>query len=771
MSYRILVEIIHEASIRTKRTPEGFTHDWEIFVRGCDADISHYVDRVVFNLHHTFSKPRRVLKEPPYKVKESGYAGFNLLIEIYLKNSEEPKKIPFYYDLHLQPVGGPSGQPIYKVQKEKYVFHHPNEDFRQRLLKGGATLINTPSSHSESSREFPGGSDEQRSQLVDKPKLGGDMTKKPKIRTEETKLSNSFADLFGPPITKTAKVSPDPKLQQIKSSPKNMNIKNEKNAQQEKSSKSNKHSPQKDKSERSKEKDHSKKNKEERRSKDKTKERDKSKEKSTKKDKSPPRRSSTSPRRSPKRESSPKKSSSPKRVSSPSPKPKFEERNKYDESIKEKQNNDNTKSDKKVKKDKRDKVKDRDKDKREHKQHSKEENKTDIEPKENTMKSVYKDTNNVKPTKDTTSKDKEQIKLKEKIKQSEHQQQQSSVVRAEIKDSEKHKSVKHEISEKHKHKHKKKDREKSKKDDKERRHDKNKNDKMSSDTQINTSKAIVSNDSTKILPTVNNEIEKENHQNKNNSTQAPNSETFISTRDETSKVSRDKLSTNPLNTLIAELSENESSDSSNHSVKNNTDVRIRNKINSKSSNNVVDSTPTPLPPPPPQPVEMQKEFAPTVVPPVAPPSIEQNDKKNDDRVEKTKKSKKHRDKHKSNKSPDKDIERKRKRKSSSKIDDIETSSDKIINNDEQPRPMKQIKGERKLSEEEKIEQNTADYMNILKDLQHKIMTLQDNSELQRVVQLIAETGQYEITRQTFDFDLCALDRKTVDRLQEFFKAT
>ena len=63
---------------------------------------------------------------------------------------------------------------------------------------------------------------------------------------------------------------------------------------------------------------------------------------------------------------------------------------------------------------------------------------------------------------------------------------------------------------------------------------------------------------------------------------------------------------------------------------------------------------------------------------------------------------------------------------------------------------------------------SEDYVSQLKDLQQKIMTLQDNQELQRVVQVIAETGQYEITKKTFDFDLCALDRRTVQRLQQFF---
>lgn len=58
-------------------------------------------------------------------------------------------------------------------------------------------------------------------------------------------------------------------------------------------------------------------------------------------------------------------------------------------------------------------------------------------------------------------------------------------------------------------------------------------------------------------------------------------------------------------------------------------------------------------------------------------------------------------------------------------------------------------------------------MSMLRDLQTKIMGLKDHSNLQKVVQLIAETGKYEVSAHTFDFDLCLLDRSTVMQLQEF----
>lgn len=139
MSVRINLEIGHEASIRTKRTPEGFTHDWEVFVRGCDdAEIHYYVEKVVFYLHETFERPKRVVKEPPYSVKESGYAGFQMLIDIYFRNRDSPKKIYFSYELDL-PNPGPR---LARVQKEKYIFTNPNDEFKYKLLKGGGVVRN-----------------------------------------------------------------------------------------------------------------------------------------------------------------------------------------------------------------------------------------------------------------------------------------------------------------------------------------------------------------------------------------------------------------------------------------------------------------------------------------------------------------------------------------------------------------------------------------------------------------------------------------------------
>lgn len=58
MRIRVGFEMGHTVSTRSKKSPEGYTHDWELFIRGIDgAHIERFVDKVVFNLHDTFPQP------------------------------------------------------------------------------------------------------------------------------------------------------------------------------------------------------------------------------------------------------------------------------------------------------------------------------------------------------------------------------------------------------------------------------------------------------------------------------------------------------------------------------------------------------------------------------------------------------------------------------------------------------------------------------------------------------------------------------------------
>ena len=57
---QVKIELGHKAWCRKQPTRDGFTHDWVMFVRGPDnSDVSHFVEKVVFFLHESFSKPKR----------------------------------------------------------------------------------------------------------------------------------------------------------------------------------------------------------------------------------------------------------------------------------------------------------------------------------------------------------------------------------------------------------------------------------------------------------------------------------------------------------------------------------------------------------------------------------------------------------------------------------------------------------------------------------------------------------------------------------------
>lgn len=137
-SVQVKLELGHRAEVRTKPTPEGYTHDWTVFVRAPEgSSLQHFVQKVIFQLHESFPKPKRAVKEPPYRLTESGYGSFILPIEIYFRN-KDPSQIRFDYDLFLNLDGN---RPVNHLRCELLTFQNPTDDFRQKLLKAGGVII------------------------------------------------------------------------------------------------------------------------------------------------------------------------------------------------------------------------------------------------------------------------------------------------------------------------------------------------------------------------------------------------------------------------------------------------------------------------------------------------------------------------------------------------------------------------------------------------------------------------------------------------------
>jgi YEATS domain-containing protein 1/3 len=132
----------HDAKFRTEPTKEGFTHDWCCWVRGeTNTDPSKFIEKVVFHLHSSFPKPKRVVKSPPFEVQESGFGSFDMVIDVYFKNKDEPRMVRYTYDLILPT---PEQQTLHAPRHEMLTFQNPPLEFCQKLVLAGGTVKSGP---------------------------------------------------------------------------------------------------------------------------------------------------------------------------------------------------------------------------------------------------------------------------------------------------------------------------------------------------------------------------------------------------------------------------------------------------------------------------------------------------------------------------------------------------------------------------------------------------------------------------------------------------
>ncbi|CAK1542241.1 unnamed protein product [Leptosia nina] len=721
--------------MKSKKTPEGFTHDWEVFVRGQEgADISHFVDKVVFHLHETFPKPRRVVKEPPFTIKEAGYAGFIFPIEIYLKNKDEPKKIKFTYDLTLQQSG---------FLKDRYIFQNPNDEFRRKLLKGGGIPVSNnayytnPDQESRSRDSFT----DDKQQLVSKPKLSLEHTKKHKTKEykEEIPLkASSFETLFGAPIQKPPKVSPDPKKME-KSTP---SVKSDKKDKDRSSSdKKSKHEHKESKLDKIKIKDERDKQKIEK-VKSHNREQERSKDKASK-------RTSDKP---PSPEPPKKKCFSPNRKV-PSPAPRSSSAQSIKEEYKLQKHNSENFDHKKVKveerptpdvkpekesKEKKKKEKkshDRDKERKEKKEHKKESHKVKDSQSE-AQKEVVKDIPKVREI----LKEKETLKdspMKERPPKLEKPINKFSIENLrktpppDVEERLDSLKTKEKGDSERKHKHKKKDK---RRDESKEKHKESSKEKKHKHEKVRESQEH----KVEVIEHRETPIPKERH--------IPELASPISI-DTASQCSSKSGLAKTIHIGVEDINSSHS-DSENSIINDDDDIKIKGEQPSPEPVVKREPTPDPEPEPDPEPISV----------PVETPPVQ--------------KSKKHKDK------SSKKEEKRRKRKAEAE----EIENRKVAKPaDSGPANNDMDCGESiaSTSMETKVQDNgvssslgedaepgdlSPDYMVQLRGLQQRIMMIKNNEDLERVVNLIAETGRYEVTTQTFDFDLCLLDRSTVQQL-------
>lgn len=191
--FELILELGHRSAPLKQRSANGYTHKWTAFVRGInDSKIEHCIQKVVFQLHDSFDNPSRQIHEPPFQIKETGYAGFEIPIEIYFKNREKPNHLVFVHDLCLL-----KNKPNDASTIEKIKFINPNREFEKLLIKSGAQLLKVPVKKERS--DSPPAKKQKSSSLIP----SKDMSKQlqPQLNHQETHndSSNNLSLLTDPP--------------------------------------------------------------------------------------------------------------------------------------------------------------------------------------------------------------------------------------------------------------------------------------------------------------------------------------------------------------------------------------------------------------------------------------------------------------------------------------------------------------------------------------------------------------------------------------------
>ncbi|KAH7044038.1 yeats family-domain-containing protein [Macrophomina phaseolina] len=89
--------------------PEDHTTGWRVYVENVDGgpDMSTWLNKVQFSLHETYPNNKRMIANPPFEVRETGWGGFTVEIRLYFQPYVGEKHAVRSHYLYLEPYGPP----------------------------------------------------------------------------------------------------------------------------------------------------------------------------------------------------------------------------------------------------------------------------------------------------------------------------------------------------------------------------------------------------------------------------------------------------------------------------------------------------------------------------------------------------------------------------------------------------------------------------------------------------------------------------------------
>eukprot|EP00736_Rhodelphis_marinus_P001221 Rmarinus@m.28034 len=126
-----------------KKAQERKSHRWSVYLRGVHGeDLSYFIRKVIFQLHHTFTDSQRVLLRPPFEVEEYGWGEFEIGIKIYFVDPVE-KPVQLYHSLKLYPshdIQLTTKKPVISEYYDELVFQDPSAMLYERLMTGPTVM-------------------------------------------------------------------------------------------------------------------------------------------------------------------------------------------------------------------------------------------------------------------------------------------------------------------------------------------------------------------------------------------------------------------------------------------------------------------------------------------------------------------------------------------------------------------------------------------------------------------------------------------------------
>lgn len=81
--------------------PNNHTHSWSCYLKPYKNEEMNYIKKVSFKLHESYGpQAERVVTIPPYKVEETGWGEFEVIIRIYFHDPNE-RSVTIYHHLRL----------------------------------------------------------------------------------------------------------------------------------------------------------------------------------------------------------------------------------------------------------------------------------------------------------------------------------------------------------------------------------------------------------------------------------------------------------------------------------------------------------------------------------------------------------------------------------------------------------------------------------------------------------------------------------------------